>query len=183
MMYSSQTKHGSRPDSAGKPVREDGQTIRTMVFDDGDWLDGHLRPEVLAKLSPEERAGIEAAMKDAHDAMARAHMEMKAIPLSAEEQEKVHKQVEDAMKQAHQAMEQAHQSMQLAQSDGRVLMRCKLGPDGKAQDCVKAFPGAPHFELRRMGPDGAPMPPMPPLPPLPPMGGRAPPPPPPPAAG
>ena len=178
MMYSLETKRDPKRSSAGRTAREESRTIRTMVFDDQDFQDGRLRPEVLAKLSPDERAKLEAAIKEAHEAMAKAHDGMRLQWLTAEDQEKVHKQVEGAMKQAHQALEQAHQSMQLAQNDGRVLMRCKLGADGKAQDCVKAFPGGvQRFELRRMGPDGTP---LPPLPPLPPMSGVAPLPPPPP---
>ena len=181
------TRHGPH----GAPVDH------AMVWDGKDWKD-------MSKLTPEERARMQAEMDRAHAEMAKHGEWMANVhPLSAEDQEKIHQQVEDAMKVAHEAMgkvrpltaeeqakihkqveeamTQAHQAMQLAQSDGRVLMRCKLGPDGKAQDCVKAFPGpVMRFELKRMGPDGAPLPPMPPMP------GVAPPPPllpPPPAVG
>jgi hypothetical protein len=179
MIYSVETKHGDGKDASGKPLREDGQTVHTMVFDDGDWLDGHLRPEVLAQIPPEDRARLEAAMKQAHDAMEKSREWRKDVhPLTAEEQRKIHDQVDAAMKQAHDAMVQ----VRVAQNDGRVLMRCKVGADGKASDCVKAFPGegpVRQFWLQRIGPDGKPLPPM--GGPLPPMPGAAPFPPPPPA--
>ena len=155
-----------------KDVEDGKQNIQTMTFNDQDWQDGHLRPEALAKIPPEERAQIEAAMKQAHDAMEKekaraigAHV----YPLTAAEQQKLHDQVEEALQHADQAMAQTRQ--QLAQNDGRVLMRCKLGPDGKAQDCVNAIPGPiMRYEFRRVGPDGA-QPPMPPEPPPPPPPG------------
>ncbi len=177
MIYSLETKRDPKRDGAGRSGHEDSRTIHTMVFHDHDFQDGHLRPEVMANLAPEERAKLEAALKEAHDAMARAHMGMKLQLLTAEDQEKIHNQVEEAMKQAHQAM-------QLAQNDGRVLMRCKLGPDGKAQDCVKAIqgPGPVMFRLERRGPDGPPPPPMPPMPGMAPLA-PLPPPPAPPAVG
>ena len=167
MIYSLETRRDPKRAGAGRPRHEESRTIQTMVFHDQDFQDGHLRPEVMANLGPEERVKLEAALKEARDAMARAHMGMKFQPLTAQDQDRIHRQVE-------QSLEQAHQAIQLAQNDGRVLMRCKLGPDGKAQDCVKAFqgPGPVMFRLERRGPDGPPPPPMPPTPgaaPLPPL--------------
>ena len=181
MIFSRDIKRDPRH-GAGRPGREESHTIRTMVFDDQDFQDGHLRPEVMEKLTPEERAKLEAALKEAHEAMARAHDGMRFSLLTDQDRGKIHQQVEEAMTQAHQAMAQAHmltaedrahvherveQALRathqaMAQNDGRVLMRCKLGQDGKAQDCERV-PGPVPFMLFHEG-DGPPMPPMPPIP-------------------
>ena len=194
MIIARDDKRGSGRDRRGRPVREESHSVHSMVFEDQDFQDGHLRPEVLAKLPPEDRARVEEAMQKAHDAMARAHDGMafrllgdddrrrlhedmarvhaeigqamaeahqqiaEAGMLTAEERAHVHERIERALKSAHQAM---------AQNDGRVLMRCKLGARGKAEDCIPALGPAP-FVLFREGHEGGPMPPAPPAPHAPP---------------
>ena len=183
MIFTRETKHGSKPDSTGVTIREDGTTVRTMVFDDQDWVDGHLRPEIMEKLTPEERKALEEEIARIHAEVGRAmgatFQEIARTHLpTAEEQAKIHQQVEEAMNQAHAAMAMAHE--QFAQNDGRVLMRCKLGPDGKAQDCERLpDPRTLMMFEHGAGPHGE----MPPLPPMPPMPGMPPAPPAPPAEG
>ena len=187
-------------DRDGKPHRgPKGEHTRTMYFDGDRWVDSDVD-----QLTPEQRAKVEAAMQqareameraraDSHDAIEKARVESreamekaqaamaKVRVLSAEEREKVRKQVDEAMKQAGVTRRQVFRAW--AENDGRELMRCKVGADGKATDCVKAFPGPGpgpvyQFELRRMGPDGKPLPPMqgvapfPPEPPPPPAPGN-----------
>jgi len=140
-------------------------------------------PDRIPNLTPEDRARIKKDMADAHAAMVRAmadsHQAMEeahrqiaqAHAMTQEQRDKLHKDVEEAMKRAHVAM---------AQNDGRVLMRCKLGADGKATDCERLGPGTfMTFQLHH-GPGDGPMPPMPPAPPAPPPPGAPPPLPPPP---
>ena len=157
-----------------------------MVIDGDDW---NLDTDSVRDLTPEERAKLKADLKKAHEAMdeamakshaamAGAHKELiyKFEGLSEEERTKVHQEVEKAMQQAHAAMATAHH--EIASNDGRVLMRCKLTPDGKAQDCERVR-GPVSFEFfhEGHGPDGPPLLPMPPMPGMPPA------PPAPPAAG
>ena len=162
-----------RDNGGGHPhAKVDGHAV---VINGDDW---DVDSDALRGLSPEEKARLKADLKTAHEemakamaeshaAMAGAHKELiyKFEGLSDEEQTKVHQAVEKAMTQAHAAMATAHQVM--AQNDGRVLMRCKLGPDGKAQDC-EALHGPVSFQLFHEGHAGDGLPPLPPMPPMPP---------------
>ena len=161
---------------------------RHVVYrDGGQWKRGGWD-----RLSPEEKAKFEAAMKKAHAEM------MRAIPLSHEAMEKAgramadaHRQIADARRQMFQLRalgpgsrqtlewgdltpEQSqqiqksigeamkHAELAMAPDDGRVMMRCKLGPDGNAEDCVRAFAGPiRHFELHRLGPEDSAPPALP----------------------
>jgi hypothetical protein len=158
----------------GNKGGKDHAEVHTMVFDDGNAPFANFDPERMPGMSPEERERLKRDMKQAHEAMAKAmadahqamekaHQQMAdARALTEQDRARIHLEADEAVMQAHAAM---------AQNDGRVLMRCKLGPDGKATDCQQLGPGSNvMFWLRRGpgGPDGA-MPPRPPMPPMPPM--------------
>ena len=150
-----------------------------MSFDsDGAGMHG-MNPDNIPGLTADQRkklkedmdrahAAIAQAMADSHQLMEQAHQKRaEAHTLSQQERDRIHQQVELAMQNAHAAM--------LAQNDGKVLMRCKLGPDGKATDCEQLGPGPTMMFRWRDGHRGydhdGPMPPMPPVPPPPPPPG------------
>ncbi len=148
---------GAKPGKAG--AAEPNIVTQTMVFDDAD-----LTPEQRERVKQamdQARAAMDEARAKTREAMAHAREQMaEAHARPAEARGRIHEQVERALKEAHVAMSQAT----VAQNDGRVLMRCKLKPDGKVDDCERAFPGRiMRFELT--SPPG--MPPLPPLPPAP----------------
>ncbi len=146
----------------------------------GEWnLDG----DAFRDLTPEEKAKLKADLKRAQDEIAKAMAQSRAAMmgahkelletfhgLSAEDQASIHKHVEEAMRQAHLAMADARR---FGPEDGRVPMRCKIGPDGKGTDCVP-FPGPMTFGLFHEGPPAQQVPgasPAPPTPPAPPAVG------------
>jgi hypothetical protein len=79
--------------------------------------------------------------------------------MTPEQRDKVRTGIEEAMKHAEMAIRET--------DDGRVPMRCKVGADGNASDCVP-FRGPQNFTLFRDHPDGPPAPGAPMAPPAPP---------------
>ncbi len=82
--------------------------------------------------------------------------------MTPEQRDRVRASIDEAMKHAELAIN--------GPDDGRVPMRCKIGPDGKGTDCVP-FRGPIAFGLHREGPPAPPAPGAPPAPPAPPAVG------------
>ena len=113
------------------------------------------------------------AMKEADDKGRQEIFRMSAImpdgrhdiewsDMTPEQRAKVRTSIDEAMKHAELAIG--------GPDDGRVPMRCKLGPDGKGTDCVP-FRGPVTFGRYREGPPAPPAPPAPATLPGPPSAG------------